>query len=79
MEVSGLLQTPSAVPQGKSPPCPLDRKLGESQSESRRCGEEKNLFPLARIEPQFIRGPARSLVPIPSAITAAYEQSVYSH
>jgi hypothetical protein len=33
-----------------SPSYPLNRRLGEPQSRSGRCGEEKNLLPLPRIE-----------------------------
>jgi hypothetical protein len=38
-------------PLGKSPRYPLDRRLGESQSRSGRCGEEKHLA-LPGIEPE---------------------------
>jgi hypothetical protein len=36
-------------------------RLGESQSRSRRCVEEKNLLSLRGIEFQFLDHPARSL------------------
>jgi hypothetical protein len=45
MEVSGQLHSPAALPLAKEPWYPLDRRLGESQSRSGRCGEEKNLAP----------------------------------
>jgi hypothetical protein len=45
MEVSGQLHSSAALSPRKKP-------LGESQSLSGRCGEEKNLFPLAGIELQ---------------------------
>jgi hypothetical protein len=32
--------------------CPLDRRLGELQSYSARCGVEKNFLPLPGIEPR---------------------------
>jgi hypothetical protein len=38
-------------PQGKSPSCPLDRRLGGPQSRSGRGGEEKNSQPPPGIEP----------------------------
>jgi len=40
--VNGQLHGPATLPQGKSPWCPLDRRLDEPQSRSRRGGEEKN-------------------------------------
>jgi hypothetical protein len=42
MEVSGLFHALAALPQGKSPWYPMDRKLGGPQSQSRHGGEEKN-------------------------------------
>jgi hypothetical protein len=42
MEVSGQLQAPAALTQGKSPWYPLARRLGGPQSRSGRGGEEKN-------------------------------------
>jgi hypothetical protein len=51
MEVSGQFHAPAALPQGKGPWYPLDRRLGGPQSRSGRGGEEKNSRPLPRIEP----------------------------
>jgi hypothetical protein len=45
MEVSGQLHAPAALPPGKSPWYPLDRRLGGPQSQSGRGGEEKNWNP----------------------------------
>jgi hypothetical protein len=42
MEVSGQLHAPAALPAGKEPLVPLDRKLGGPQSRSGRGGEEEN-------------------------------------
>jgi hypothetical protein len=42
MEVSGQPNGPAALPQGKSPSYPLDRRLGGLQSRSGRGGEENN-------------------------------------
>jgi hypothetical protein len=47
-------------PQGKSPWCPLDRKLGAPQSRSGHGGEEKNSQLPPGIEPQKPDRPARS-------------------
>jgi hypothetical protein len=51
MKVSGQFYAPAALPQGKRPWYPLDRKLGGPQSRSGRGGEEKNSQPPPRIEP----------------------------
>jgi hypothetical protein len=45
MEVNGQLHAPAALPQGKEPRYPLDRRLGGPQSRSGRNGEEKNSHP----------------------------------
>jgi hypothetical protein len=42
-------------PPGKEPLVPLDKRLGESQSWSRRCGEEINSQPLPGLDLQIIR------------------------
>jgi hypothetical protein len=42
---------PAALPQGKGPWYPLDRRLGGPQSRSGRGGEEKNSQPQPGIEP----------------------------
>jgi hypothetical protein len=44
------LNVPAALPPWKEPRCPLDRTLREPQSQSGRCGVEKNLVPLPGIE-----------------------------
>jgi hypothetical protein len=62
MEVSGQLHVPAALPQGKSPWYPLDRRLGEPQCRSERGGLEKNSQPAPGIEPQNPDRPARSAV-----------------
>jgi hypothetical protein len=51
MEVSGRLHAPAALPPGKEPLVPLDRRLGGPQSRSGRGGEEKNSQSLSVIEP----------------------------
>jgi hypothetical protein len=45
MEVSGQRHAPAALPPGKRPRYPLDRRLDGPQSRSGRGGEEKNSQP----------------------------------
>jgi len=45
MELTGQLHGPAALPRGKSPRYPLDRRLGGPQSRSGRGGEVKNPYP----------------------------------
>jgi hypothetical protein len=42
MEVSGQLHDPDALPSGKEPRYPMNRRLGGPQSQFGRGGEEKN-------------------------------------
>jgi len=51
MEASGQLHKPAALPQGKSPRYPLNRRLGGIQSPSGRGDEEKNSQLQPGIEP----------------------------
>jgi hypothetical protein len=69
MEVSGQLHVPSALPTGKSPSYPLDRRLGGPQSRSGCGSEEKNSQPPPEIEPEIPDRPAHSLVAIPTEIS----------
>jgi hypothetical protein len=55
MEVSGQLRAPAALPQGKNPWYPSDRRLGGPQSRSGRRGEEKNFQPLPGLEPPIFQ------------------------
>jgi hypothetical protein len=55
MEVSGQLHVPAALPPGRSPRYPLDRRLGGLQNRSGCCGIEKNPLPLPGIEPRTCR------------------------
>jgi hypothetical protein len=52
MEVGGQLHATAALPAGKSPWYPLDRRLGGNQSRSGGGGEEKNPQPLPGLEPR---------------------------
>jgi hypothetical protein len=56
MDVSGQLHAPAALPPGKEPWYPLDRRLGGSQSRSGRGGEEKNSQQLPVLEPPSYPG-----------------------
>jgi hypothetical protein len=60
MEVSGQLHVPGDLPQGNRLWYPLDKKLGGPQSQSGRCGQEKNLASAGN------RTPAVQPVAIPS-------------
>jgi hypothetical protein len=51
MEVSGQLHTPAALPPGKGPWYPMDRRLGGPQNRSGRGGEEQNSRTPPGIEP----------------------------
>jgi hypothetical protein len=50
MEVRGQIHAPAALPPGKDPWYPLDRRLDRPQNRSGRGGEEKNSLPLPGIE-----------------------------
>jgi hypothetical protein len=51
MEVGGQLHAPAALPTGKEPLVPINRRLGGPQNRSGRGGEEKNSQPPPGIEP----------------------------
>jgi hypothetical protein len=51
MEVNGQLHAPDALPPGKEPWDPLDRRLGGAQSRSGHSSEKKNSQPPPGIEP----------------------------
>jgi hypothetical protein len=55
MEVSGQLHVPVALPPGKRPCYPLDRRLSGPQSRSGHDGEEKNSQPPPGLEPPIIQ------------------------
>jgi hypothetical protein len=66
MEGSGQLYAPAALPPGKEPRYPLDRRLGGPQSRSGHGGEEKNSQLPPGIEPCNPGRPAPILVAIPT-------------
>jgi hypothetical protein len=51
MKVRSQLHAPAALPPGKEPQYPLDRRLGGRQSRSGHCGVHKTLLLLQGIEP----------------------------
>jgi hypothetical protein len=55
LEVSGQLHALAALPQGKNPCYPLDRRLSVPQRRSGRGGEEKYSQPLPGHEPPIIQ------------------------
>jgi hypothetical protein len=72
MEMSGQLHAPAALPQGKSPWCPLDWRLGGHQSRSGSGGEEKNSQPLPGLEPPIIQ-------PVAQRYTTELRWLTYTH
>jgi hypothetical protein len=60
MEVSGQLHTSAALPSGKEPWYPLDRRLGGSHRRSEHGGEEKNSQLLFGLEAPIIQPIAQS-------------------
>jgi hypothetical protein len=53
--MSDQLQAPAALPPGKEPRYPLDRRLSGPQSRSGRGGEEKNSQHLLGLEPPIMQ------------------------
>jgi hypothetical protein len=62
MDVSSQLHAPAALPQGKRPWYPLDRRLGGPQSRSGRGGEGKNSQPLSGLEHLIIQSVAQRCI-----------------
>jgi hypothetical protein len=62
MEVSGQLHTSAALPPGKRPLYPLDRRLRGPQKRSGHGGEEKNYQPLPGLEPPIIQPVAQRYI-----------------
>jgi hypothetical protein len=54
MEVSGQLHTPAALPQGKSPWYPLDRRLDGPQSQSGHSVEDNIFSPCQESNPNHL-------------------------
>lgn len=50
------------APAKRAPSTPKHSRLGRHQSQSGRCGEQKNLLPWPGIKTRFLGGPAHSLV-----------------
>jgi hypothetical protein len=69
MEVSDQLHAPAALPRGKSPWYPLDRRLRVAQNRSGRGGEENNSHSPPGIEPYNPDRLARCLVAIATELS----------
>jgi len=59
MEVSGSFILQSLYPQGNNPWYPVDRKLGEPQSQSGCNGEQKNSQPIPGLKSLIIQPTAQ--------------------
>jgi hypothetical protein len=57
LDTRGQLQTPAALPLGKSPLYSIYRRLGGSQCPSGQCEFEKNVLALPEIEPRPSNSP----------------------
>jgi hypothetical protein len=69
VEVSGQLHAETYFSsRGKDSRHPLDRSLGEPQSQSGSCGEEKHHVSSLKIGPRFLGRQARRLVTISSKL-----------
>jgi len=66
--MNGQLHALVALYKEKELPYLLNRRLGGSQSQSRRFEEERNLWPVPAIEPLFLVCPSRSLVAVPTEL-----------
>jgi hypothetical protein len=75
MEVSGRLHAQAALPPGKEPRYPLDRRLGGPQSRSGRRREE-TILDLIGTELRHVGRPARSSCYTEYAIPATTKKSV---
>jgi hypothetical protein len=64
--VSAQLHVPAALPLGKEPRYPLNRRLGGPRNRSGRLREGASLLPLPGIEHGSPDGPARGLVCLPT-------------
>jgi hypothetical protein len=70
----------SLYSRGKSPRYPLDRRLGQPQSRSGRCGVDKNILTLPGIEPRPVASHYSDwAIPCPSAsVIARTQRGVYN-
>jgi len=55
MEMSGRPDVSAALPPGKLPPYPLNRREGEPHNQTGRFGQEKQLFLLSEFGTQIVR------------------------
>ena len=68
MEVCGQVYSQLLYPQGKHPGNPLNRKLGEPQSQPGCFGEDKGVLFVLGIVPQFLNCPSVCLVIIEATL-----------
>lgn len=73
---SGRLYPRPFNPAVKNPWYPLRRRLGGPQGLSGRCGMQKHLFPLQRIEARFLGSPAHNVVVVPTEVLLGVRWSV---
>jgi hypothetical protein len=69
MEVNGQFHALAAVLPEKDYLVPIKQGLGGPQSQSRRCGEAKNLLALSEIEPRFLGCLVCNLIFIPNQLS----------
>jgi hypothetical protein len=69
MQVSGQLRALAALHLQKRTFMPIFMSAGGPQSQSGRCGEEKNFLLLPINEPRILGCPARSLGPVPTELS----------
>jgi len=74
MEVSDQLHALTALPPGKEPGYPLNRRLGGFQSQSGGGGEEKNSQPLSGLEPHIVQRYTAKLSRLLLCGDCSYEQ-----
>jgi hypothetical protein len=66
MDVSGQFHALAALPlKEKNSLYPLVTRFGRHQGWSVRCGEEKNILPLPKMEPRLVDCPVCGLVGMP--------------
>jgi hypothetical protein len=69
MEVGGQICAHAVSSQGKGPWYPRGKRIGGHKSQYGHYGEEKSVFALLEIEPQFLSHPIHSLVSKPNELS----------
>jgi hypothetical protein len=62
MDVSSQLHAPTALPPGKEPCYPLDRRLGGPESRSGRCDEGSNICKIQSVANRLVNEATTSAV-----------------